>query len=69
MNDNQSIFICPVCFQACDTKIECHQHMMIECNTGKPGDERRKPVEDLYGHFVSRAPLCYLEALGWIKTD
>lgn len=69
MNDNQTIFICPICFQVCDTKIECHQHLMVECNTGKPGDERRKPVEDHYGHFVSRAPLWYLEALGWIKTD
>jgi hypothetical protein len=63
----QTIFICPTCFRVCETESECHAHRMVECDPGQPGDERRKPVTDQFGQYVSRAPRWYLEAMGWTK--
>ena len=68
MNEDVVIYICPKCFQVCDSEIECHQHFMVKCNTGEPGDARRRPIYDHYGHIVSRAPRWYLEAVGWVDT-
>ncbi len=63
--ETQSMFyICPVCFTVCESEQECHAHRMVECNPGDFGDDRRKPVEDQYGQYVSRAPRWYLEAVG-----
>jgi hypothetical protein len=64
MEPEKTIYICPVCFQVCDSVKECHAHRMIACNPGRPGDKRRKPVEDRFGKLVSRAPRWYLEAVG-----
>ena len=47
MDTEQRIFICPVCFQVCDTEQECHTHRMIACEVGELGDERRKPVDGI----------------------
>jgi hypothetical protein len=47
----------------CETEAECHEHLMVLCETGHPGDERRKPVSDRFGNLVSRAPRWYLEAI------
>ena len=55
MNNDEVIYICPKCFQVCDSKIECHQHLMIKCNPGGLGDTRRRPIYDL-------------EAVGWVET-
>jgi hypothetical protein len=63
MNGEQEFYICPVCFRVCETKSECHQHLMLRCDAGQPGDERRKPVRDRFGQLVSRAPRWYLEAV------
>ena len=68
MDTEQRIFICPVCFQICDKEQECHAHRMIACEVGELGDERRKPVLDRSGNYVSRAPRWYLEAVGWVET-
>ncbi|HUV92339.1 MAG TPA: hypothetical protein VMV80_04565 [Anaerolineales bacterium] len=68
MRSKTDFYICPVCFRVCETESECHQHKMILCHTGEPGDERRKPVTDHLGNPVSRAPRWYLEALGWIEA-
>ena len=68
MNKDEIIYICPKCFQVCDSEIECHQHLMVRCIPGEPGDERRKPINDNYGQFVSRAPRWYLEAVGWVES-
>jgi hypothetical protein len=67
MEHEEHFYICPVCFQVCDTKRECHEHMMVECNPGQEGDVRRKPVQDRFGNLASRAPRWFLEAVGWIK--
>jgi hypothetical protein len=68
--ENESVFyICPVCFQVCDTEQECHAHRMVECDAGEFGDERRKPVSDRFGNLVSRAPRWFLEAVGWIRAE
>jgi hypothetical protein len=62
MDNGEVLYICPVCFRVCDSKRECHEHQTIECHTGRPGDARRKPLEDQFGNLVSRAPRWYLEA-------
>jgi hypothetical protein len=63
MDQAQIFYFCPKCFRVCETESECHQHLMVMCETGHPGDDQRKPVRDSYGRLVSRAPLWYLEAL------
>jgi len=63
MDQEQVFYICPKCFRVCETESECHEHLMVICETGHPGDEKRKPVIDNHGRLVSRAPLWYLEAL------
>lgn len=69
----RAFYICPICFQVCESRKACdlhiHSHRMVPCNPGKPGDERRKPIVDNYGNFVSRAPRWYLEAVGLIKAQ
>jgi hypothetical protein len=64
MKTGENFYICPVCFQVCDSQQECHAHRMVECAPGKPGDERRKPVTNRFGRYASRAPRWYLEAIG-----
>ncbi len=61
-------YLCPVCFEACEYRIKCHGRMMVECNAGQPGDERRKPVIDAGGDLKSREPHWFLEAVGWIPV-
>jgi hypothetical protein len=68
MEREQHFYICPVCFQVCETKQECHEHTMLECDPGEAGDERRRPVRDRFGNLASRAPRWFLEAIGWIKS-
>ncbi|UCE01031.1 MAG: hypothetical protein JSV42_10065 [Chloroflexota bacterium] len=63
MVDGQVIYICPICFRVCEQETECHEYLMVTCETGQPGDERRKPITDRFGNLVSRAPFWYLEAL------
>ena len=67
MDKEQSFYICPVCFQVCDSEKECHAHRMVACEVGELGDERRKPVSDRFGNYVSRAPRWYLEAVGRVS--
>lgn len=69
MEGREKFYICPVCFRTCDTEIECHDHRMVECEAGIPGDERRRPVADRFGNYVSRAPRWYMEAVGWIHVE
>lgn len=68
MEKDSVFYICPVCFQTCDTEIECHRHQMVECVPGKAGTYRRQPVHDSSGRLVSRAPRWYMEAVGWVKA-
>lgn len=63
MDQKQVFYLCPICFRVCETEEECHEHQMVFCETGHPGDELRKPMMDNYGKMVSRAPRWYLEAL------
>lgn len=69
MNASVTLYICPKCFMVCETGEKCHQHqILLECEPGEFGDERRKPVRNQFGVYVSRAPRWYLEAIGWIKA-
>ena len=61
-------YICPVCFNACEDRASCHEHEMMCCDPGVLDDERRKPVMDASGRVHTRAPLWYLEAVGWIPA-
>ena len=69
MDTNRIFFICPVCFQTCETEPECHAHKMIECNVDELDDNMRKPIRDNFGNMVSRAPRWYMEAVGWIQVE
>jgi hypothetical protein len=70
-----AFYICPICFLVFETEQECHAHRVatghtvFACKPGKQGDERRKPVNNRYGQYASRAPRWFLEALGWIEDD
>ena len=63
MDQREVFYLCPICFRVCESEAECHEHVMILCDIGHPGDERRKPIEDHDGNLVSRAPRWYLEAV------
>lgn len=63
MDQEQTLYICPICFRVCESETECHEHMMLKCETGEPGDDKRKPLTDEFGNLVSRAPRWYIEAL------
>ena len=60
-------YICPVCFKVCEDEQECHEHQMICCDPGTPGNERRRPMMDASGRVQTRAPRWFLEAVGWIS--
>jgi len=65
----QSLFyLCPVCFQASESRRDCHSHPMVRCEVGEPDDERRKPLTDESGRLRSQAPRWFLEAVGWIPA-
>jgi hypothetical protein len=70
---DEIVYMCPICFKVCDSEEECHRHKMLACNTGEPGDERRKPLRDRFGNYVSRAPRWFLEAAhkdpGWTSHN
>jgi hypothetical protein len=68
MEQDAVFFMCPVCFRVCESERECHQHTTVECRAGAVGDERRKPVTDRFGRYVSRAPRWFLEAQGRIPA-
>jgi hypothetical protein len=69
MDQPEFIYLCPICFRVCESEAECHEHQMVICVPGHPGDERRKPVSDQFGNFVSRAPRWYLEALSQVRES
>jgi len=70
MSTDIVLYICPKCFRVCDDEEQCFQHkLMLECSPGKYGDERRRPVQDQFGNYVSRAPRWYLEASGKIARN
>lgn len=73
MPREESFYICPICFQVCETERECHlhehAHRMVECEPGSPGDERRKPVHDRFGNLMSRAPRWYLDATRRMRNE
>ncbi len=50
------VYICEVCFAVSDKPIEHHNHTMIECDAGSPGDDMTKPVTDAAGHLLTHAP-------------
>jgi hypothetical protein len=68
-------YICPICFLVFETRQQCQEHRLVTghqvytCIPGDLGDERRKPVNNRYGQYVSRAPRWFLEALGWIVKE
>jgi hypothetical protein len=70
-----AFYLCPICFFICETKQECLEHLLatghrlFACKPGNQGDERRKPVNNRFGQYASRAPRWFLEALGWIAEE
>jgi hypothetical protein len=59
------LYICLSCFEVFKEPPSAHPHaerMMVQCDPGEPGDERRKPLSDSEGALLTQAPLWYLEA-------
>jgi hypothetical protein len=63
MNTSLVFYLCPICFYACGTPDEGHEHSLLRVDPGMPGDDRRKPITDQNGHILSPAPRWYYEAL------
>jgi hypothetical protein len=64
------LYICLSCFEVFREAPPVHPHkdsMLIQCDPGEPGDERRKPVTDPDGVLLTQAPRWYLEATGGIQ--
>jgi hypothetical protein len=53
-------YLCPVCFQAAEARLECHGHLMIPCNAVDVED--CKPLAQPGGELKTRAPRWFLEA-------
>lgn len=68
MTTIQIFYICPVCFNASEIAIECHEHMMIECRIDYEDADSFKPIYDSEGRLKTRAPRWFFEAAGrrWI---
>lgn len=66
--NNQTLYICPMCFQTCESQKMCHEHLMICCEPGEWGDARRRPVMDSQGRLRSAAPRWFLEATGRMQA-
>ena len=64
MVTHQVIYLCPICFAVSLSDDERHAHQMVCCDTGEPGDDRRRPLSDDRGHLTTRTPRWFLEALG-----
>lgn len=47
-------YICPVCFEASEQRLRCHDHLMVPCNAQRMEDCR--PVMDADGRLKSPAP-------------
>lgn len=73
MAREDKFYICPICFQVCESKKACdlhiHAHRMVAAHPGEPGDLRRKPLQDRYGNLLSRAPRWFMEAIGRINSS
>ncbi len=69
MSTRSAFYLCPVCFTASEHRDECHEHVMILFEPGKPGDLRRRPIQNGGGRIKSMAPRWYLERLGWLPQD
>jgi hypothetical protein len=66
---DELFFICPVCFAACESGRDCHDHAMVCCQVMAPDDARRRPIQDASGRLLSRAPRWFLEAVGWLPAE
>ena len=63
MSANESLFMCPTCFEVSAARSECHGHTMVRFVTGRPGDDVRKPVMDGAGRLESRAPRWFWQSI------
>ncbi len=69
MNTDCTFYLCPICFEAFECDGEHHDHRLVRCDPGEPGDERRKPVINGSGRITSRAPRWFLEAIGTLPAQ
>ncbi len=54
-------YICPVCFEAAEERLRCHDHLMVPCNAERKEDCR--PVIDADGRLKSPAPRWFASLL------
>lgn len=66
MEPKEIFYMCPVCFEVSKEPRRHHGREMVSCCAGEPGSYLRKPMTDENGQMVSRAPVWYMEAMGWI---
>jgi hypothetical protein len=53
---NRILYICEICFHSQTEPGECHDHPLIRCDAGCPGDECTQPVGAADGRLLTRAP-------------
>jgi hypothetical protein len=63
MLTRDQFYLCSTCFEASETLRECCGQPMLCCQCGEVGAERRQPPRTADGHFTSRAPRWFWEAL------
>ena len=67
MIEKEVFYICPKCFKICEDPDEEHRHGMVQCSPLTLTDAQRKPLYDVDGRLLTRAPRWFLEELGLIK--
>ena len=55
-SEHRIVYLCEVCFAISDKPSEHHEHAMIECDAGYPGDDCTRPVTDEAGRLLTHAP-------------
>jgi len=58
---HEAFYLCSVCFRTSTEAETCHNHPMHCCDTGRWGDECRKPLMTASGRLLTRAPRWWLQ--------
>ena len=61
MATNRQVYICRVCHLVGRRELTCHPGKSVQCDAGEPGDERSKPLFDVKGNLVTRAPKWWVD--------
>jgi hypothetical protein len=63
IQEQRVLYKCPICLRCSDTQDSCHQHQMVRCEMGEPGDESTQPVQTGDGRVLTHAPRWWVMAV------